>query len=145
MIEGDASPELGAAVAIELVDALSDVEAEAGAESEGVGNGDGLGLTTGVSVGTRDALALSLAAGEVLAGEAAESVMTDVPDADGDAAAVVSPVALLIGLEPGGIDTRVHTFSSFTSGVPVGSVNGVMVMLHVCCIGPADVCKTSCV
>ena len=32
---------------------------------------------------------------------------------------------------------RTHDFSSFTSGVPVESVKGVIVMVHVSSIGPA--------
>lgn len=59
--------------------------------------------------------------------------------------AVVGATALPAELPPEGMDVSVHAFSSLTSGVPFVSVNGVMVMVHVSCIGPEDVCNISCV
>jgi hypothetical protein len=41
-------------------------------------------------------------------------------------------------LLPALVDARVQDFCSWTSGVPSGPVNGVIVMVHVWSIGPAD-------
>lgn len=92
-----------------------------------------------MSVDTADALASE--ADDALAEAAAESVLAGTAVAD----AVVAGAPLLAGLPPELIAVRVHAFSSLTSGVPFASVNGVMVMVHVSCIGPEDVCNVSCV
>lgn len=66
---------------------------------------------------------------------AAESVLATLAE-DADAAAAVEAAlsALLLEL----MDVIVHVFSSFTRGVPLASVIGVIVIVHVSSIGPAE-------
>lgn len=91
------------------------------------------------SVGAADASVAE--ADGALPAEAEGSVPVGATDADADAEGAEFPA--LAALDPGGMATRVHTFSSLTSGVPVWSVNGVIVMLHVSCMGPADLVHLS--
>ena len=80
------------------------------------------------------ALAESVLAAEVEADGAAESVLAGAAVADADAGFAVP----LAEPPPEETDVRLHAFSSLTSGLPFASVIGVIVMVHVSCMGPED-------
>lgn len=81
---------------------------------------------------TADAVAPE--ADDALAEGAGASVLAGAAVADAESVTA----APLAELPPGGMAVSVHAFSSLTSGLPFESVNGVMVMVHVSCIGPDD-------
>lgn len=119
------------AVAGDAEAGTEDVDAEV--ESDAAEEGAALWLDAEATlVDAGDALALD--ADDALAEGAAESVLAGAAVAD----AVVGDTALLAEPLPEGMEVSVHAFSSLTSGVPFVSVIGVMVMVHVSCIGPED-------